>query len=187
MDEIARWPHTGAILAGGRSRRMGRPKESIVLPDGSTMIERVRACVAAVCARVVIVGRTRALADLERIVEEPPGEGPLAAIGALLDRGGDEAYLVVPCDLPRLTPDVLRRLVAPQARSMAVFRVEGEHEPRPLPALVTSAARPTARALLTEGRRAVRDLVDRAGADRVALSETDAASLFNVNRPEDLV
>ena len=35
------WPHTGAVLAGGAGRRMGRSKHDLVLPDGRTMLEVV--------------------------------------------------------------------------------------------------------------------------------------------------
>ena len=41
MAGSAFWPHTGAVLAGGRSTRMGRPKEDVILPDGRGMAETV--------------------------------------------------------------------------------------------------------------------------------------------------
>ncbi len=35
------WPHTGAIFCGGKSRRMGRPKAGIILPNGLAMMESI--------------------------------------------------------------------------------------------------------------------------------------------------
>ena len=35
------WNHTGAILAGGLSKRMGSPKEGVQLWDSRPMIEHV--------------------------------------------------------------------------------------------------------------------------------------------------
>src|SRR5690606_3654886 len=50
------WPHTGVILAGGESTRMGRPKECIILPDGRTMLRTMVDLLRSVCGSVAIGG-----------------------------------------------------------------------------------------------------------------------------------
>lgn len=98
---------TGAVLAGGGSRRMGGNKA--LLPFGAvTMIERVIAALMPTCSAVTIcAGRS---ADRYRhlpwsAVTDRPGQcGPLAGIQAGFNACHTEWLLVAPCDLPLLTP-----------------------------------------------------------------------------------
>ncbi len=174
----------GAILAGGASRRMGRPKHSVHLPDGRTMLDAVSDALGGACRDVVVVGPP----GIGTIHDRRPGEGPLAGFEAILASGAAETYLVCPCDAPRLTAGLLRRLAAaePREASCAVFRVEKEVRPRPLPMRVSAAALPEARRLLDAGERAVHALVSALGAVEVPLTEAEAELLENVNTPQDL-
>ena len=71
------------VLAGGRGTRMGgRDKASIEL-GGRTLLERV--LTADLGGRVVVVGETAVPDGVRRTVEDPPGGGPVAGIGAGLD------------------------------------------------------------------------------------------------------
>lgn len=94
------------ILAGGRSRRLGTPKQSVVI-DGATLLERtVTACID--FATIVVVGPRSPLLP-ERVIqvrEEPPFGGPVAAIFAALPAlksAGSTSVLVLACDMPRVS------------------------------------------------------------------------------------
>ena len=179
----ARWPHTGVVLAGGVARRMGRPKHDLALPDGRTMIDAVVAALREVCDRVIVAGD--AGPGVQRVVDLRPGQGPLGGIEAVLDSGLDTQYLVCPCDVPLVTGDLLRRLLAAPSAKAAVFRVEGEDGFRPLPARIPADLRGRAGALLDRQRRSVRGFLAAAGAEVISLSRADAARLTNVNTPAD--
>ena len=177
-----KWPHTGAVLAGGAGRRMGQRKDSLPLPDGRTMLAAVAAAVGEVCSRVVVVGD--ADTNLRRIEDLRSGQGPLGGIEALLADGDDTEYLVCPCDLPLVTPSLLRRLTG--HRGMAtVFQVEGEPDFWPMPVRMSATALDAVRAHLDGGRRAVHDLVRALEPEVIAVSREEAAALANVNTPDD--
>lgn len=55
-SKISKWPHTGAILCGGKSSRMKQPKAGILLSSGITLIEHVYLALKDVCREVVLVG-----------------------------------------------------------------------------------------------------------------------------------
>jgi len=78
------------ILAGGQSRRMGRPKAGLEHPGGGTLIEHVVRTAGEVAERVVIVGRSfllpSAVASLPVVDDVKPQSGPLAGLFALLMR-----------------------------------------------------------------------------------------------------
>jgi molybdopterin-guanine dinucleotide biosynthesis protein A len=98
----------GILLTGGRSRRMGRDKARLVL-GGSTLAERSALVLEAVAAPCVEVGP--GASGLPATRESPVGAGPLAAIvagwQALRSRGVRTPAIVLACDLPRVSTDVL--------------------------------------------------------------------------------
>lgn len=180
-----KWPHVAAVLAGGASSRMGRPKETLPLADGSSMIGQVAAVLAEVARCVVVLGSTDALPDLPRIADCRPGRGPLGGIEALLASGLDTQYLVCPCDVPRISAELLRKLLATTGAAVTVLRVEGETRFRPLPARFSAAALPAVRAALDADRLAVHAVIETL---RPAVVEVDPAAhglLANINTPAD--
>ncbi len=179
----------GAVLVGGQSTRMGRNKATLTLPSGCAMVDVVAAALFDVCSEVVFVGgpdtritRPEALhvADLRHQA------GPLGGIEALLASGLAHDYLVCPCDLPRITPDVLRMLLVHRERIATVFRIAGNADVEPLPARIAATALPVARRLLDEGTRSVWKLMRTLPASVVELDAHLAGVLTNVNTPDDL-
>jgi len=115
------YPNTlGVVLAGGLSRRMGGGDKAGIRVGGKTILERVIACLAPQCSRVIL----NANGDAARFAETglpvvadrvPDHAGPLAGILAGLDWAADHAPEVawvvsVPSDCPFLPRDLLARL-----------------------------------------------------------------------------
>ncbi|WP_229052357.1 NTP transferase domain-containing protein [Aeromicrobium sp. Leaf350] len=97
-------PFDAIVLAGGQSRRLGRPKQDVVL-GGATLLQRTLAAVEH-AGTVVVVGPPRD--DLPPGVlqtrESPAGGGPVAGVvaglSALNGQGGARDVLVLACDMP---------------------------------------------------------------------------------------
>lgn len=177
---------TGAILAGGGSRRMGRPKAPLPLPDGRSMIDAVAMTLEEICAGVVVVGPASLLPDRRHLADLRADAGPLGGLEALLASGLDDVYLVCPCDVPLVSATLLRALLTPAAhRPMTVLHLDGEDDFRPLPARVASSALVTVREHLDAGRRAVHALVRALDTEIVPAPAAWATQLTNVNTPED--
>ncbi len=102
----------GAILAGGKSRRMGR--EKLLLPfRGATVIQIVCDALLPVVERLRLIGR-EPIPGLPRLPAQPdlhPGLGPLSGIHAALATAEADRVLVVACDLPFVTTAFLRGLL----------------------------------------------------------------------------
>ena len=122
---------------------------------------------------------------MPRVDDLRPGQGPLGGIEALLARGLDTHYLICPCDLPRVTPGLLRELTVRADTQATVLRVEGEARPRPLPACLSADALPTVIGLLGAGRRAVHQLLEALETTVIEIPSSWAHELSNVNSPED--
>jgi len=185
MIEPAKWPHTGAILAGGGSTRIGSPKHALSLPDGSTMIEAVATALAAVCERLVILGAEDAMPTLPHVADLRPSCGPLGGIEALLASGIDTQYLVCPCDLPWVTSELFNALLRPSQATATVFRLEGSAQIEPLPARICAVALDATRRLLDKGRRAVHQLMEAIDVEEVSAPGAWSKLLTNVNTPQE--
>jgi molybdopterin-guanine dinucleotide biosynthesis protein A len=189
------------ILAGGRSRRMGRPKESLPIGDTTMLGWQCRTLLA--CAEpVVVIGRdqAQALPPLPRGVDvaqdELPGEGPLAAIAAglrrLRERHGFEdldAAVTVGCDQPFLTAAIVDGL-ASRLGAAQLLMPRAEDKLQPLTAIYRTAVVTAADRLLAAGSRRPRELadaVDSAIVEADGLRDLDPELRFlrNLNHPDD--
>ena len=98
------------VLAGGRGRRMGgRDKALLRTHGGETILARlVRVAAEAELAVAVAGGPQRA--GLRVVADDPPEIGPLGGLRALLRDAGARPLLLVGCDMPFVTADLLARL-----------------------------------------------------------------------------
>jgi molybdopterin-guanine dinucleotide biosynthesis protein A len=153
---------TGILLVGGASTRFGSPK-ALAQFEGETLADRAWRLLEESCDERLAVG-PGGLPD--------PGTGPVAAIAAGLREATHAVAVVIPVDMPLLTPAALR-LLAESCRDAAVAQAG------PLPCAI---ARPTLPAFET-GERRLRTVLD--GLDTVRI-ELDERLLANVNTQSDL-
>lgn len=98
---------TGVVLAGGRSSRMGRDKAGLEW-QGRPLLEHMQALLrAAGAARVIVSGP---YPGHDSVPDRVPGQGPLGGIASIAATLPDGVLLLVPVDMPRLTPALLAAL-----------------------------------------------------------------------------
>lgn len=129
-------PVTGAVLIGGKSSRMGRPKHLIEDDSGTTWLEYTLKTMASVTAAQVISGNgviPDTLNNFERVEDLAGFEGPLAGIGALFSKRPFTSWLVAACDMPHLSKAALEWLLMQRHRDyFAVIPINpktGRNEP----------------------------------------------------------
>jgi len=189
-------PLTAAVLAGGRSTRMGVDK-TLVQVDGQALISRVLAAVEGVCAHLMVVtNRPEALAhaglDARVAVhcDEVPYEGPLGGLITALARAPHEWVLAVAADMPRVSPEVVRALWEARTRADIVVPItEGGAEP--LLALYSRRCLPVAREVFGSGRRRLVALFPHLRVVEYPLEalrrlDPELKSFLNINTPDDL-
>ncbi|WP_369145260.1 NTP transferase domain-containing protein [Streptomyces sp. R44] len=126
--------YDAVVLAGGAARRLGGSDKPGVRIGGRTLLDRVlAACPDA--GRTVVVAAPRPTARPVRWTrEDPPGGGPLAALGAGVRETGADVLLVLSADLPFLDGATVRRLLdaldaAPEAEAALLTDAEGRDQP----------------------------------------------------------
>jgi molybdopterin-guanine dinucleotide biosynthesis protein A len=186
----------GVVLAGGDSRRMGRTK-GLVEIEGIPMARRVAdALRRGGCDQVVIVGgdvRELRPLGLTVAVDLHPGEGPLGGVLTALafsarpvsgHPGTERPVFVAPCDVPALSPAVVRTVLERAASAEhADAVVARSHRLEPALAIWNPSAYPSLEAAFARGERALHRVL---GLLRVEEVPVEPAALRNVNSPADL-
>ena len=175
------------LLAGGESRRMGQPK-ALLPVETTTLIEWLVARLAPTFEQLLVAARHAGqLPHSLRphlVTDLHLAAGPLAGVEAGLAASTCDVVVAIACDMPQVTPDLLRRLVkaaSAEGIDAAVPRVRGQPEPA-CAAYRRSAAAPIA-AALDAGRFKAAHVLDDL---RVAwLDGEDPALFVNLNTPED--
>lgn len=204
---------SGIVLAGGKSRRMGRDKAWIEL-GGQPLIVRVVERLRRVCDEIVVVandfGPLQNL-DVVLVRDAFPGSGSLGGIYTGLEKATSPFAIAVACDMPFLNIALLRYMLAQSPGfDLVIPSVPDEHRGA-LPTASATGARPTAKdahlhplhaiyakTCLAPMEQAIRrgDLrlisfhaglrIRHISAAEVERFDPQHLSLFNVNTPQDL-
>ncbi len=190
-------PVTAAVLAGGRSLRMGVDK-TLLAVDGVPLVARVVRAVAECCAHTVVVtNRPDALAEADLpanvavLTDEVAYQGPLGGLVTALASAQDEWVLAAAADMPWLSAGIIRALWERRDGGDVVVPVT-EKGSEPLLALYRAeTCLPAARAALASGRRRLVAIFPSVQVIEVpveSLRDADPGlrSFLNVNTPTDL-
>ncbi len=175
------------VLAGGSSRRMGRPKPWLEV--GHTILLRWVADRLAPEFEEVIV----AFAEPEQLEQPIPyrivfdrklSAGPMAGIEAGLAAARHDPVFVIACDMPFVTREVAAITVAAARMcDAAVPRIDGR--PEPVCAAYRRSALPVITAALDAGNRRAADVL--AGLEVTWLEHISAEVVRSLNTPDEYV
>jgi len=179
------------ILAGGKSRRMGRDKLALSL-DGRTLLESAVGRFAEVFDRVFLsvadAGKYPDIA-VERIVDILPGAGPMSGLHAALTALPDDGVFLVAADLPFACPHAAMKVIGLCGDNNAcVIRLPGGRL-EPLFGFYRRALLPMCEAALRAGDFKMTALLPDIGTRFVSPGELGASwderLIMNINFPED--
>lgn len=188
-----RWcevPIFGCVLIGGKSQRMGKPKH-LLTKSGTTWLEHTHACLGEVCERVVVVGAgalPEGLTQAMCLPDVTDADGPASGLLAAMRWAPEVSWLVAACDLPDLSTEALRWLLATRAPGVwaTLPRLRGRENVEPLLAHYDFRARALFDDLLAGGRSAPSRLAGHPKVISPEPPEAVAAAWENVNTAKDL-
>lgn len=185
---------TGAVLAGGQSRRMGRDKATLAL-DGEPLVARVVRGLRLALKDVIVIGPAslRALRPGALVIPDiRPGLGPVGGLLTALESAQTPWIFLAACDMPFIEQALVQRIVGLALASRDVdavaFRSPGGLEPLcaayhrdllPLVADALNGPRPSMRGLLSEIR--IREIPR----EEMTSLDPNSHSTFNTNTPEE--
>jgi molybdenum cofactor guanylyltransferase len=184
---------SGVILAGGMGTRLGGVKKALVEVGGAPVLQRVLDVVAPLVAEAILVDNDQGLAHLGlRIVPDVQTRaGPLTALYSGLAAVTTPLCLVLACDMPFLSRQLLEWLIDQSAEADVVMPlVEGHPEPmhavyRREPCLAAiERARRQGQQRMTAFLRDVQ--VREIAEPELRARDRELHSFLNVNTPDDL-
>jgi molybdopterin-guanine dinucleotide biosynthesis protein A len=178
----------GLVLAGGKSRRMGRDKDLIAW-HGKAQRYYAADMLKDFCEEVFISCRPGQAVDIDTPYKALPDTfldmGPYGGILSALRAHREKAWLVVACDLPLLTTETLGFLVAHRDIHKMATSYQSPYDglPEPLVAIWEPESYPALLRFLGQGISCPRKAL--INSDITLLQAVQPESLMNVNTVED--
>jgi molybdopterin-guanine dinucleotide biosynthesis protein A len=109
---------TGAILAGGENKRMGRKVKALLPFQDEPLILRQIQEMQKICDEVIVVTNDPSVflpvlpKDIRMITDYIPGKGPLSGMHSAFSLASHDTVWVVACDMPMISAKTAERMVA---------------------------------------------------------------------------
>lgn len=180
----------GIVLAGGQSRRFGSPK-AFVSYANRCFYEYAVEALSPHCDEVVLSTQEQWVTSFPKeyrvVIDDPSvkGDGPLAGILSVMQTVKARRYMVLPCDMPFVTADLMGELLRQHRSPMTA--VTTDHQRHPLLSIWYAELKEVIDLALQQGRRSVLDALENTPVHWIEgnqLTERPAYHLLNVNSRE---
>ena len=183
-------PLLGLVLAGGKSRRMGRDK-ALLDHNGQSQLAFAVHLLDEHVDQVFVSTRAEQRGESERrqfaqIIDHYEGIGPVAGILSAMDEHPHADWLVVACDLPNIDALTIRELLQHRTCEQPFVAFASSHDglPEPLCALYLDGSEALVRKFVEDGVHCPRKMLIRSST--LLLEQPDPRALDNVNTVDDL-
>lgn len=176
------------ILAGGKSSRMGKDKSMIKL-NGKTILERVVDVANGLTGKVMVVSNEHGkhhYMNVELVSDIRKGLGPLAGIEAALLKTSTEVNVVIACDMPFVTEEMIRQLIAEVDASHDAIIPIVNNQHHPLFAVYKKSTLYALQETLDNGDRKISLFLDKVNTKWISDVFENENCFYNMNTPEDL-
>lgn len=177
---------TGIILAGGKSSRMGQDK-GLMRFRGRPMVQHVIDAAAMVCNTFLVVTDhpMYTMFGFATVTDEVKGFGPVAGILSGLRRSSTERNLVLSCDVPFVTPALLKELVTCPADADVIVAEGADARIHPLIAVYSKRCIPAFEQAIAADEHRLRNVLEQLRVHRVRFGEGMEIQLRNLNSVAD--
>jgi len=183
---------TGAVLAGGRSSRFGSNKAVAAWGEG-TLTGTAVSCLSGIFPSVLVVGKDASVVEglkssVRFVSDESKISHPLVGILAALREAETDRVFVTACDMPLLSPFLIRTLCEAASGYPAVTAVWND-KPQPLCAIYSQECAGVIQLLLKENRP-VRHLFDIVRtrfltSEEIGAADPSGCSFMDIDTPAD--
>jgi len=182
---------TGIVLAGGKSRRMGTEKGMLKF-GGKHLIEHAIAVLEKLCDQIIISENSDTYDFLGYPVYSDiiPNSGPMGGIYTGLMNSETELNLILSCDMPFISEELLNHLIDHNEGFDAVVPWHGSHKFEPLCALYNKSSLPILEQFIQNNNYKILDAFFELRTNKLLMSDELGfykSHLFdNLNSKEDL-
>lgn len=177
----------GIILAGGKSSRFGTNKAITMFQDKTMLMHSVD-LLRKFSDQILISGYREEYAGLgiPCIKDEYPGIGPIGGICTALAASPVDVNIIVTCDMPLVTPDMIARLLLEhRPGKITTFEREG-NDIYPFPGIYEKIHLPVLREQIRSHDYLIRNVIEKVGGNPVSLHQSEKQCMSNINTQDDL-
>ncbi len=180
---------SAAILAGGKSSRMGTPKGLICI-EGQSMISRIAEVLKPLVDEVLVIANDDlynhcGFPVFKDVFEE---KGPVSGIHSALIHAQNDTVVILSCDVPFVSSGLIEFLLVHKNEAEIIVPVhQGKTEP--LIGVYGKSTLPSIEQCIVSGQTKMQEILVSLQAKHIQLPDNlFSESLFiNINTPEDLV
>lgn len=178
--------YSGILLAGGKSSRMGEDK-AFLKYGGLFLYQYNLKILEQFSDNLIVSSSNKAFNQLKylRVEDETPELGPIGGIYSSLKRIRYSNAIVLPCDLPFITIDIIDELIANSEGYDICIALNNSGQPEPLVGIYSTSILPKMEDLIKNGKYKIRDLLLEVKTNFLSLESTQQNTFQNVNYPED--
>ena len=178
---------TGIILAGGKSSRMGRDKGFLTL-NNTPFVQYSIDALKPLVSEILIVSDNPDydVFGLKRINDIKKNAGPVAGICSGLEASSTDYNVILSCDIPLITSEIVKKLIASIDAISEVIQVESHGKSMPLIALYKRQVKDKFNRLLQEDERRLRIAIKACKSKNIVLEKAFEISTMNVNTQTEL-
>jgi len=184
---IQKKEHTGIILAGGKSSRMGKEK-GLLLLDYKSFVQRIAEALQPLVEEIIIVSDHKEYDQFgyKRVEDVFKDAGPIGGLYAGLLSSTTDSNFVISCDVPLITTALLSKLTDSDEEHFDVIQFRAQDKSMPLIALYKKRCVAVCKKQLETGERRLRKLVASLSTKSIPVDEKEYILVSNINTPEDL-
>lgn len=176
-----------AVLAGGKSSRMGTDKALLEL-DGKNFITKL--CDELDCfeEKIIARGNRSDIKDISwKIISDLyPERGPIGGLHAVLSACSSDAMFCVSCDMPLLQISLAKELCGYMREGIdAVIAVTEDGRKHPLCGVYRKSVLPVLEEQILEGNNRMMAALQQMRVEYVTIHSQNSQQLKNINTPEE--
>ncbi len=180
---------TTIILAGGKSTRMGEDKAMLLYND-TTFIDHIIGTAIQVTDTILLVSnhiQHQNIKNVSIVKDLYPNKGPLAGLYSGLSYSKTTLNLVLSCDIPLITIDMLKFLISNYTNEhQAIIATTNDYK-MPLIGLYTKGCLSTCKKLIEKNHLKMMHFLNELPAVKhINIPDTMKDQLININTPQDV-
>ena len=178
---------TAIILAGGKSTRMGTDK-GFILFKNKPFVQHIIDAVRPLVEDMMIISNNPNydIFGLKRYKDLIDNAGPLAGIYTGLHKSKTENNLVISCDVPLISSEVLEELLKPIHDNFDVIQLQSKGKEMPLIAIYKKRCESIFLKQLKKGERRVKVAIKKCNVKTVILNDSLEKCTANINTLKDV-
>ncbi|MEL1254026.1 molybdenum cofactor guanylyltransferase [Flavobacterium sp. DGU38] len=178
---------TAFILCGGKSSRM-KSEKGLVLFQGKPFIEHIIHAVLPVTENIEFITNTKEYDYLpyKKSADIVKDKGPLGGIYTALENSETEFNLILSCDIPLISSELLTELVSKHNQEAQITVFATESRIHPLIGIYSKKIVPVVKEAIDKNELKMMDFLSKVPHQIIKIEESENFPLTNINSVDEL-